>query len=121
MDYRSEPVSYTHLDVYKRQAVRRADFILPAVAFVDGAGLVIIHHEMLLKAVVNFGCAFRQLFGKRQHGAFKRRQRRMQVQDNARIVLLRVDDLFIIGIHQEGEGHAVGAERRFNNIGDRCV
>ena len=42
----------------------------------------------------------------------------MQAQYGAHVVFLRVDDLFVVCVHEEGEGDAVGAERRLDDIGD---
>ena len=41
----------------------------------------------------------------------------MQAQYGAHVVFLRVDDLFVVCVHEEGEGDAVGAERRLDDIG----
>ena len=53
-----EPVSYTHLDVYKRQVAARADVIVPLGAFHAGlavraaAGIGVVHAALLAQAAV---------------------------------------------------------------------
>jgi len=72
---------------------------------------------VLCELLKNLAGALVQLFGKRQNGCFERSQRRVQVHHNADILLaIGSDVLFIIGITEESEDHAVAAERRFNHI-----
>ena len=42
----------------------------------------------------------------------------MQVQNDAHVVLRLVNDLFVIRLAQEGQRHAVAAERRLDDVGD---
>ena len=42
----------------------------------------------------------------------------MEVHDDAGVVLGRVHDLLVIRLAQEGERHAVRAERRLDDVGD---
>ena len=102
----------------ERHAIRRADLVLTAVALADGAGLVIVAHEALLQLVVELGRGLGELFRQRQHRALERRERRVEVHDDAGVVLGLVHDLLVIRLAQEGERHAVCAERRLDDIGD---
>ena len=93
-----------------RDAVRRADLILAAVALADGTGVVEVHHEIGLERVIHFARLAGELFRERKHGSLERGQRRVQVQHDAHVVLFGVHNLLVIRLAEEGEGHAVAAE-----------
>ena len=64
----------------------RADLVLAAVPLADGAGVVKVHHKVLLQLVIDlFGLAG-ELLEQGQHGGFIGSQGGMQVQNCAHIV-----------------------------------
>ena len=102
-------------------AVRGADLVLAAIALADGPGLVVIDHEVLGEHVADLLGLLTELLGQRQDGALVRREGGMQVHDDADVVvalLVLADDLLVIGIDEEGQGDAVGAEGRLDDVGD---
>jgi len=62
-----------------------------------------------------------KLFGERQDGAFHRRQRRVEVQHDARVVLLGVHDLLVVGVHKSREQDAVHADGGLDAIRDKVL
>ena len=102
-------------------AVRRADLVLAAITLADGTGIVEIDHEFLLQVMVDFLGSRGELLRQRQDGRLVRRKGRMQMQDGADVVvalLVLPDDLFVVGIGQEGQERALDAEGRLDDIGD---
>ena len=101
-----------------RDAVRRADLVLAAIALADGAGVVVVQHEVAAQVLIDLSCGLGQLLAQRQDRSLVRGQRRMQVQNHAHVVLRLVDDLLVIRFAQERQRHAVAAERRLDDVGD---
>ena len=102
-------------------AVRRADLVLAAITLADGTGIVEIDHEFLLQVMVDFLGSRGELLRQRQDGRLVRRKGRVQMQDGADVVvalLVLPDDLFVVGIGQEGQERAFDAEGRLDDIGD---
>ena len=53
-----------------------------------------------------------------QHRRLVRRERRVQVQDDARVFLVALGNLFlVVGVEQEGQRAAIGASRRLDHLG----
>ena len=107
----------------KGDAERRADLILAAVTLADGAGLVVIAHELLAELLIQLerGAGEDLLLAERENGALERGERRVQMQHGAHVVialLILPDDLFIIRVAQNGEDGTLNAEGRLDNIGD---
>ena len=107
----------------KGDAVRRADLVLAAIALADGAGLVVIDHEILAQLVVKLHCRACEylLLAQRQDSAFVRSQCRMQMQNGANIVValfILADDLLIVCLAKECKSDAVAAERRLDDVGN---
>ena len=104
-----------------RDAERGADLVFTAIALADRTGVVKINSKVLGELLPDGHGLVGQLFGQRQYSGLERRKRRMQAQHGAHIVLavlILADDLFIVSIAQEGEGHAVRAERRLDDVGN---
>ena len=101
-------------------AVGGANFVLAAVALADGAGVVVVHHEVLAQLVADLHCLVTQLLAQGQDSALIGSQSRVQMQDGADVLLaLAVGQvLLIISLAQEGQSHAVTAQRRLDHIGD---
>ena len=107
----------------QRDAVRRADLILPAIALADGAGLVIVHHEVLGKLVVKLhgGAGEDLLLAQGQNGCLEGGQRGVEVHDHTNIilaVLVLTDNLFIVSVAQNRQYAAFNAQRGLDDIGD---
>ena len=107
----------------ERDAVRRADLVLAAVALADRAGLVVVDHEFLGKLVVELhrGTGEHVLLGKRQDRGLEGGECGVEVQHDAHVVvalLVLADDLFIVGVAQDREHAALHAERRLDDVGD---
>ncbi|CAN4045772.1 N-acyltransferase YncA, partial [Dysosmobacter welbionis] len=93
-----------------RDAVGRADLVLPAVPLADGTGVVKVHHPVLAELRLDLTGLFGELLRKGQHRALKRRDGRMEPHDGADVVLFCIHHLFIVGFHQQGQGHPVRAQ-----------
>ena len=107
----------------KGDAERRADLVLAAIALADGAGLVVVHHELLGKLGVQLHSGAREdlLLAQRQDRGLERRERGMEVQHHAHIVvalLVLPDDLLVVGVAQHSQHAALHAEARLDDIGD---
>ena len=105
----------------ERDAVRRADLVLAAVALADRAGLVVVDHEFLGKLVVELhrGTGEHVLLGKRQDRGLEGGECGVEVQHDAHVVvalLVLADDLFIVGVAQDREHAALHAERRLDDV-----
>jgi len=59
---------------------------------------------------------FGQLLGQRQHSDLHGRQRRMEVQHSADVAALQL--LLVVGVAEEGQGHAVSTQGRLDDVGD---
>ena len=97
------------------------DLVLPAVTLADGAGIVEVHHEILLQLMVNFLGLGGELLAQGQHGGLEGRQGRMQVQYGADVVLavlVLTHHLLVVGLAQEGQSHPVAAQTGLDDIGD---
>ena len=101
-----------------RDAVRRADLVLAAIALADGAGVVVVQHKVSAQILIDLSCGLGQLLAQRQDRSLIRSQRRMQVQNHAHVVLGLVDDLLVIRFAQERQRHTVAAEGRLDDVGD---
>ena len=104
-------------------AVRRADLVGAAVALADGAGLVVVDHEVLRQLGVQLLRRSREhlLLAQRQDRRLVRRERRVQVQHGAHVVvalLVLAHDLLVVGVAEERQRHAVAAEARLDDVGD---
>ena len=100
-------------------AQRRADFVEAAVALADGAAVVVLGEEALGQLLVQRLRGAGELLGQRQHGRLHRRERGVDAQhgaDVARAVLPQL--LLVIGVDEQRQRHAVGAERRLDDVGD---
>ena len=64
-----------------------ADLVFPAVALADGTGVVKVHHEVLAQLPINLLGLGAELLGQGQNGRLVGRQRRMQAQNHAHILL----------------------------------
>ena len=100
-----------------------ADLVLAAVALADGAGVVIVHHEVAGQLVQQLlgGAGEDLLLAEGEHGALEGGQGGVEAQDGAHVVvalLVLADDLLVVGVHQEGQGHAVGAQGGLDDVGD---
>lgn len=104
-----------------RDTERRADLILTAVALADGTGLVKIDHKALRKAVVNLERRAGELLRKRQHRGLVRRDGRVQAQDDAHVVLLRVEHLLVVRLGEQREHRAVKAIGGFDDERDELL
>ena len=107
----------------ERDAVRRTDLVLAAVALADRAGLVVVDHEFLGKLVVELhrGTGEHVLLGKRQDRGLEGGECGVEVQHDAHVVvalLVLADDLLIVGVAQDREHAALHAERRLDDVGD---
>ena len=107
----------------KGDAERRADLVLAAIALADGAGLVVIDHELLAQLGIQLLCGAGEdlLLAQRQDRGLERRERGMEVQHHAHIVLAVLvlpHDLLVVGVAQHGQHAALHAEARLDDIGD---
>ena len=107
----------------KGDAEWSADLVLAAVALADGAGLVVVDHELLGKLVVKLHCgACEYLFlAQGENCALEGSESGMQVQNGAYIVfalLILTHDLLVVGLAEEGKSNAVAAEGGLDDIGD---
>lgn len=68
-----------------RDAERRADLILAAIALADGTRIVKVNRKLLCERIVNLAGLFAQLLGERQNRCLKRCQCRVQTQYNAHV------------------------------------
>ena len=107
----------------ERDAVRRTDLVLAAVALADRAGLVVVDHEFLGKLVVELhrGTGEHVLLGKRQDRGREGGECGGEGQHDAHVVvalLVLADDLLIVGVAQDREHAALHAERRLDDVGD---
>ena len=84
-------------------AVGGADLVLTAVALADGAGVVVVHHEVLAQLVADLHGLLAQLLAQGQDSALVGSQSRVQMQDGADVLLaLAVGQvLLIISLAQE--------------------
>ena len=96
----------------------RAHLVLAAVALADGAGLVEVQHPLLGQVLVDLAGGLGELLAQGQDGGLVGRQGRVQVQHHADVVLLRVHDLLVVGVHQHGQDAALHAQRGLDHIGD---
>ena len=85
------------LEIYG-YAVRRADFILTAVTLADGTREIVRGGEFFAHFRVDFVRFIRQTFLQRQHGAFVRRKRGMQVQYHADVVLFFIHHFLVVSV-----------------------
>ena len=101
-------------------AVGGADLVLTAVALADGAGVVVVHHEVLAQLIADLHCLVTQLLAQGQDSALIGSQSRVQMQDGADVLLaLAVGQmLLVVGLAQESQRHAVAAQRRLDDVGD---
>ena len=108
--------------VVHRDAQRRADLILAAVALADGRRLVVVHVVPALQRLVDLLRPLRLsvLAHQRQHRRLDGRQPRVQPQHHAHLLLpLGVRrDVLIIGVAQEGQRGPVRPRRRLDHVGD---
>lgn len=68
-----------------RDAERRADLILAAIALADGTRIVKVNGKLLCERIVNLAGLFAQLLGERQNRCLKRCQCRVQTQYNTHV------------------------------------
>ena len=96
------------------------DLVLTAVALADGAGIVVVHHEVLAQLIADLHGLVAQLLAQGQDSALIGSQSRVQVQDGADVLLaLAVGQvLLVVGLAQEGQSHTVTAQRRLDDVGD---
>ena len=111
-----------HGAVFKRleidgHAERGADLVLTAVTLTDRAREVVGRGEFLAHCRVDFVRFFRKALLKGQDGALIGRERGVQTEHRADIVLFRVDDFLVVGVREEREHHSVRAERRLDDVG----
>ena len=99
-------------------AVRGTHLVLAAIALADGAGLVEVDHPLLRQLGVDLTGLVAELLTQGQHRRLVGCQRRVQVQHHADVVLLRVHDLLVVGVHQHRQHAALHAQRRLHHIGD---
>ena len=98
-----------------RHAVRRADLVLAAVAFADGARAVEVAHEVFAELRIDLLRLVGELFLQRQHRDLDGRDGGMEVQHHSRVALA---DLFLrIGVAKEREHHAFHAEGGLDDVG----
>ena len=60
-----------------RDAVRRADLVLAAIALADGAGVVVVEHKVAAQILIDLSCRLGQFLAQRQNRSLVRGQRRM--------------------------------------------
>ena len=109
------PRSQVHGD-----AVGGADLVLAAVPLADGAGLVIVHHKVLgqhLLDLLGGGASFLDR-GSTAHLKGARRGWRRSTVRTSSLPFLSCHHFLVVGVHQEGQGHAVGAQGGLDDIGD---
>ena len=100
-----------------RDAERRADLILAAIALADGTRIVKVNRKLLCERIVNLAGLFAQLLGERQNRCLKRCQCRVQTQYNAHIrFFFGAEVFFVVSVAQERQRYAVRAERRLDDI-----
>jgi len=82
-----------------RQTIGRTDLVLPAVTPADRGGLVVGDHVMAPQHLVNVlreRHQRRAVAQQRQYRRLVRRERRVQVQDDARVFLVALGNLFLV-------------------------
>src|SRR5690606_29689085 len=97
-------------------AERRSRLVHPAVAAADGTAVVIEAGEAPLEVVVDPLRPFRHpvLLDQRQDRGLDRRDARVEAQHHTGLAL---DLLLPVGVHQQGEGHPVGAGGGLHDVG----
>ena len=76
---------------------------------------------MLGKLVAYRHSRVAQLLGKRQDGCLERRERGLEVEHHAGVVLLRVNDLLVVRFAEYGEHRAVDAVGRLDDERDKAL
>ncbi len=105
-----------------RQAERRADLVLAAVALADRAALVVLDLQAAAQGGVHLACqlGLAVLADERQHRGLHGRKARVQAQNGARLARARalaLDEFLVVGVDQERERRAVRAGRGLDHVG----
>src|SRR5581483_4555799 len=106
--------------VVDRDAERRSDLVLTAVAATDRARLVVLHREVRAELRVDLlrllGVA--ALPEKREHGGLHRREARVEAEHGARLAL---DFVLVVRVDQERERRAIGASGGLDDVWDEAL
>ncbi|MNC09259.1 hypothetical protein D3C75_568780 [compost metagenome] len=89
---------------------------MAAVAFADGAGVVVIHHKVLSQVGEHLLGAVGQLFGQREDGGLVRSQCRVQMQHGAAVFAFQ--SLLLEAVDEEGQGNPVCAQGGLDAVRD---
>src|SRR5215212_4356759 len=100
-----------------RHAEGRPRLVLAPVAASDGARVVVEQAVIAFEVVVDLPGHRRDRFllGEREHSSLYRGDARVELEDGT---LLAADLLLGVGVYQEGEHHAVGADGWLHDVGD---
>ena len=90
---------------------RCTDLVLAAVSLTDRACLVEVNVEVLSEIVEHLACLFGKLLGERKNCSLEGRESGMKVKNNTDVILLCIDNLFVISINEECKSNAVCTER----------
>ena len=103
-----------------RDAVRRAGFVLAAVAAADRPFFVVEHVEPLLEGRVNLGGHFRHavLLHQREDGGLDRGDPRVELHHHAGLHFALVVRclVLVVGLAEERQRRPIGAGRRFDHV-----
>ena len=93
-----------------------ADFVLAAVTLTDGAGFVVVNHEVLCEHIVDLPSLFAELFGEGKNGSLDGRERGVEVHNGTNVLF--TDLFFVVSVNEECESDTVSAERGLDNVGN---